>query len=229
MRNVGSREMIGWLAAVLLLAIPQTDARAATIVLDFEGLRDLEQVLNFYNGGTGSFGSSGTNYGIGFSNGALAIIDADAGGSGNFANEPSADTIAFFLSAPSLTMNVASGFTTGFSFYYSSSVQTAINVYDGLNGTGNLLASVLLAAQGTASNGCQLPGDPTGVFNCWNAAGVNFAGTAMSVNFGGAANLTGFDNITLGSATPVIPEPSSTALFLLGFSIVGSKLRRRAC
>ena len=38
-------------------------ANAAIIYLDFEGLRDFEAVGDFYNGGTGSLGSSGTNYG----------------------------------------------------------------------------------------------------------------------------------------------------------------------
>ncbi|MEY3334729.1 MAG: hypothetical protein RLZZ176_3032, partial [Cyanobacteriota bacterium] len=42
-------------------------ANAQTILLDFEGLKDTEQILNFYNGGTGSLGSSGINYGVSFS------------------------------------------------------------------------------------------------------------------------------------------------------------------
>src|SRR5215208_4681796 len=86
----------------LLLGISVTPSSAATIVLDFEGLQDFEQILDFYNGGTGSFGSSGTDYGISFGTSALSIIDEDAGGSGNIANEPSPDTVAFFLSGGDL-------------------------------------------------------------------------------------------------------------------------------
>jgi hypothetical protein len=169
-------------------------AAADVMVLTFEGLQDEEPISDFYNGGTGGAGSGpGPNFGIGFGLDALALIDSDAGGSGNFANEPSPDTIAFFLTGPGVVMNVAAGFEDGFSFFYSSGVVATVDVYDGLNATGNLLASVILAAQGRASEGCLLPGDPTGSFACWDPAGVAFAGIAKSVNFGGAADLSGFD------------------------------------
>src|SRR5690242_20191664 len=105
-----------WAAVVGSLLFLAGQARAAVVVLDFEGLQNLEAVNNFYNGGTGGNGSGpGTNYGIEFSTNSLAIIDADAGGSGNFGHEPSPDTILFFLSGGAATMNVAAGFDTGFS------------------------------------------------------------------------------------------------------------------
>jgi len=44
-------------------------------------------------------------------------------------------------------MDVAAGFTTGFSFYYSSADAGSVDVYSGLDGTGTLLASVPLVAQ----------------------------------------------------------------------------------
>ena len=157
-------------------------------VLDFEGLKDQEDILDFYNGGTGSQGSSGTNFGIGFAAGALALIDADDGGGGNFANEPSANTIAFFLGQAQLTMNVFAGFSTGFSFFYTSSTVASVTVYAGLNATGAILGVLNLAAQHTGNN---CTGDPTGTFCNWTAVGVAFAGTARSVDFSGTANQTG--------------------------------------
>ena len=55
-------------------------ANASATVLDFEGLGNFEAVSNFYNGGTGGFGSGpGPNLGAVFSLDALALIDADAG------------------------------------------------------------------------------------------------------------------------------------------------------
>ena len=49
---------------------------ADNIVLDFEGLQNNEKVENFYNGGTGSEGSTkGYNYNVTFSGNTLAIID----------------------------------------------------------------------------------------------------------------------------------------------------------
>jgi hypothetical protein len=173
--------------------------QGGSVVLTFEGLGDQEPVNEFYNGGTGGSGSGpGANYGVSFSTNSLSIIDADSGGSGNFGGEPSPDTILFFLTGAAATMNVPGGFTTGFSFYYSAiSSPGVIRVYDGLNATGNLLATLDLPL--TPNNGAP---DPTGAFSPLLPIGVTFTGTAMSVDFGGTVNQVGFDNITLGSGTP---------------------------
>lgn len=168
------------------------------IVLDFEGLGNNDNVNNFYNGGTSSQGYSGTNYGVEFGV-ALALIDSDAGGGGNFANEPSASTIMFFTSASQAYMNVAAGFTTGFSFYYSSATSAgSVSVYDGVNGTGNLLGTVNLALN--YNTNCT--GDPTGTYCNWDPIAVAFEGIAKSVVFSGSAGFIGFDDVTFGSTTP---------------------------
>lgn len=218
-----------WLSLGLvtaLLAVTQLAATAASpIVLTFEGLQDLEPVLNYYNGGLGGFGSGpGPNYGITFGADALAVIDADAGGSGNFGGEPSPDTIVFFLTGPGVIMNVPAGFTTGFSFYYSSPFYTGVvDIYDGLDATGTLLASITLPT--TPDNGAP---DPTGRYSPFVPYGVAFSGVAKSVNFSGVANYIGFDNITLGSQTPggVIPEPTTIVLFAGGLGAVLGARRR---
>jgi PEP-CTERM motif len=187
----------------------------ATDVLTFEGIPNQTPVGTFY----------APNYV--FSPATLALVDSDAGGTGSFANEPSPNTIMFFLNANNAVLNATNGFTTGFSFFYSSSTAATINVYDAPNATGNILASLNLAAQGF--NNCV--GDPTGRFCNWTPIGVNFAGTAFSIGFGGTANQTGFDNITFGSATPGtgdLPEPATWAMMIVGFGAVGSALRRRA-
>jgi hypothetical protein len=208
---------------IALASIGMGKAEAATIVLDFERVGDLNPVGSFYN-------TAPQDYDITFSPNALGIVDADAGGSGNFGGEPSPDTVLFFLNGPAATMNVLNGFTTGFSFFYSAINQAGfINVYDGLNATGSILATLNLPT--TPFNGAP---DPTGAFSPFVPIGVAFSGIAKSIDFGGTVNQIAFDNITLGSATPVgsgdsqsVPEPASM-LGLLGLGAFGvTSLRKR--
>ncbi len=209
-----------------LLAALAAPGRAA-IVLTFEGLKNQEPVENFYNGGAGGLGSIGPNLGVVFNANALAIIDADAGGGGNFGGEPSPDTALFFLSGTAI-LNYAAGFDTGFSFYYTAINQPgSINVYDGIDGTGNLLATLALPL--TPSNGAP---DPTGQFSPFLPIGVAFDGTARSIDFGGTVNQIAFDNITFGSATPgngngEVPEPSTWTMVAGGALALLLSRRRR--
>jgi hypothetical protein len=218
--------LMGLMAAMALLAT-QMVSSASVVTLTSEGLQDLEPILNFYDGGLGGFGTGpGPSYGIQFTSDSLAIIASDSGGTGNFtgALAPSPHTLAFFLSGAGDTMNVAAGFTTGFSFYYTSPFNTGtVSVWDGLNGTGTLLASLTL---GTTTDTSGTTGHP---YDDWHAQGVTFSGAAQSVIFSGVANYIGFDNITLGSETPLpaVPEPSTclaAALLLLPF---GASLIRK--
>jgi len=206
-------------AAAALLSAP---CLAGVVDLTFEGLGDEESIGNYYNGGFGGSGSGpGPNYGITFGSDSLAIISNTAGGTGNFTNAPSGVTIAFFLSGPGDVMNVAAGFTTGFSFFYADQVgfTGSVSVYDGLNGSGSLLASLSLPSTQ----------DP---YNVWVPVGVAFSGTAESVIFGGSANYIGFDNITLGADMPAgsTPEPTTLAGAGVGiaFGLLAFLRRRRA-
>jgi len=189
-------------------------ASASIISLDFEGVGNLNPVGNFYNGG------AGTNYGVEFSGATLGLVNTDAGGTGDFANEPSPKTVMFFLDANKAILNFAAGFDTGFSFFYSSSTAASVNVYDGLNGTGNILATLALASQGF--DNCT--GELSGKYCNFTAVGVEFGGIAKSIDFGGTAGQIGFDNITFGTDTPVVsavPVPAAAWLFgsaLLGFA-----------
>ena len=202
------------LAAVAVAALSlSVQAQAAPIVLTFEGVGDLNPVGNFY-----------ASQGVVFSSDTLALVDRDAGGSGNIANEPSGSTVMFFLNSNNAILDFATGFTTGFSFFYSSAFQASVSVWDGLNGTGNQLGTLNLDAQHDSN--CS--GDPHGQYCNWTPVGVNFNGTAKSINFGGTANYVVFDDITFGSATPgVVPEPGTWALMIGGFGMAGAALRSR--
>ncbi len=192
---------------------------SSIIVLDFEGLGNSDAINDFYNGGTSGSGYSGTDYGVQFSTNALGIIDADAGGSGNFANEPSPSTIMFFLTGIPV-MNVPAGFETGFSFYYTAYQYSGyVEVYDGLDGTGNLLGTANLPATGMGT------GDPGGgQYGNWSIVSVPFTGVAMSVKFGGVENQIGFDDVTFGSTTPGGQVPISNWAIVLVVLLIGTAI-----
>ena len=194
------------LAAVSL--VTASAAHADIITLTFEGIGNQAAVGNYYNGGLG------TNYGVEFVGNALGIIANEAGGTGNFTNAPSMPTVLFWLDGPATIMNVSAGFTDGFATYYSSIDQPgSIGIYDGLNGTGNLLATLSLVGLGTQ-------GTPGAAYDTWAIAGTSFDGIAKSVVFGGTANYIAFDNVTFGSN---IPAPGALALI----AAAGFTARRR--
>lgn len=216
MKNVFSLQHgFASVATVLSLTcslICSTVASAAPMMMTFEGLQDFEYLTDFYNGGYGGNGSGpGPNYGVVFSSSVYASIDADDGGSGNFGGEPSPRTAVSFQQNGGGMMNVASGFGGQLSFYYSNpNGASTVYIYDGLNGTGGLLASLFLPV--TPYQG-QL--DPTGNLSPFLLASVSFAGLAKSVDFGALAHRAYVDDIVIGS----IPEPSTVALLALGMPI----------
>jgi hypothetical protein len=204
---------VAWILVALMLIGAAGSASASVTVLTFEGMQDLEPILNYYNGGLGGLGSGpGPNYGITFGADSLAL------NSGNYSNNPSPPGTAFFLTGPGDIMNVLGGFDTGFSFFYSAAgIPGSVTVYDGFDGTGTILATLFLPVTPT------LPPFDTD-FNNWQPIGVAFAGIAKSVNFSGVANQIGFDNITLGSETPSgsVPEPTTIVIWsLLGGCALG--------
>ncbi len=230
MKNSLARVALRTVAAAA--ALVAFSANAAVDVLDFSGLQNNEAVLSYYSGGTGSLGSTGgPNYGIVFGSDTIACGSQLQGGSCNTAEIPGGPgaKIVYFLTGPGDVMNVAGGFDTGFSFFYSATGFTgAVTVYDGLNGTGNVLATLNLSLTPAAGDpGCQ------GESYCpFEAAGVTFAGTARSVNFSGTANYIGFADITIGSSSagglPAVPEPANIGLMMAGLAVVAGVARRRS-
>ena len=142
--------------------------------IDFEGVGDLAQIPVF-DGIT--------------SPGWLGIIDADSGGSGNFAQEPSPQTIAFWLGGnPGSRDIVMTNPASKIDFFYSSFVSVTMQALDE---KGNLLAT---AVGGPNFRGGV--GDPTGDFNRWDPLSVESSGNKIKiVRVSGNTNQTGIDNL----------------------------------
>lgn len=229
------------IALALSAASIASGASASVITLDFEGIAPYPNGSNvviggYYNGGTSSIGTSGTNYGVEFTTDALLLCLNTAGTSCSNTSRgglgiPTSQQGALFFPTANPMMNVAAGFDTGFSFVYSDpfAVGSTVSIFDGLNGTGSLLNSVTL------------PGTPNGACNSTISFGANycpfaayslaFAGVAKSVVFGGPTNRQVFDDFTFGSITVGggggVPEPATWAMLIAGFGVVGAMARRR--
>jgi hypothetical protein len=229
------RVFLGLTSFVALLVV-SSQTYAVPVVLDFEGVNatypstNYAHVQEFYNGGTSNQGTSGTDYGVSFSDNALAIClntpgyvcsNTSRGGQGDPDSQLGA---LFFLSGSETYMNLDTGFDTGFSFYYTAIYQTgSVSVYDDVNGTGNLLATLDLPL--TTSN-CD-PNYNSG-FCPFVSAGIGFSGIAKSVSFAGVANQIVFDDVTFGSVTPnPEPVPAPATIFLMGAGLLGFSLARK--
>jgi hypothetical protein len=208
----------------------QSSAPAGPVTMDFIGLANYEYIQGYYSGETGSMGSGpGPDYGVRYSDDSMAIISAAAGGSGNFTNNPSGSTIMFFLSGSAAVMTLESGFKDGLSLYYcAANTSGSVEIYSGLAGTGDLLATVPLPVT-----------PPTGqtpyTFDNWQFVQVTFGGIARSVAFAGAENQIGFDNVTIFNNDPMaqarpIPTLSEWGMIIMSLILAGSAIwmmRRR--
>jgi hypothetical protein len=233
MFTVVTKKLLPGVALATLSFAVAAPASAAPIMIDFEGVGSGCRVENFYNGGADSCGNVGSvNLGVSFGDYSLALIDADTGlGSGNFANEPTPETILFFLNGSAI-LNYEPGFEEGFSFYYTTFYSATARVWSGLDATGDLLGEIALD-RNFANDNCR--GDPSGDFCHWDIGFLAFADTAMSIDFAGRVGVALFDNITFGSTNPNQPPTPSTpssvpepgVALLLGAGLLGLRVSSR--
>ena len=201
------------LLAAVAAGLLSAPAFSAPITLDFEGATSFASINDFYNGGTDSAGASGSNYEISFGADALALSNDELGP--YFSNAPSAGSVLNPVGS-NAALNSTTGFTGQASFFYSASDAASVNIFSGLDGTGSLLGTFSLFAN--SQHGCS-----DTAFCNWDLASINFDGVAKSIQFGSAAGVAGFDNV---SVTPV-PLPAAAWLMLSGLGGFGLFRRKK--
>lgn len=220
-------------ALIAISAVILPNGAQAAITLNFEDIATYPtdsgvQILEFYNGGTAGNGKSGPNLGVSFTTGAQLLcfdtagVDCSNSSKGGL-GVPGSEKYGMYFSDSNPFMNVADGFDTGFSFAYANpfNALTTVTIFDGLDGSGSILASLSL---GQTTTGACLGADYCPMQN----AALAFTGIGRSVLFGGSVNAQTFDDFTFGSVTVgAIPEPSTWAMMLLGMGFIGASMRRK--
>ena len=212
-------------AAVLSVAVlsAATPAVANTsITLDFEAAPSFASVGALY----AAQGISFTDPALALANDAAGLYFLNANTPGS--SDPLAGTVMFVNSAESsATLNLAvgggqqaiTGFVGQVSFDFASTADAfnLVQVFAGLNGTGQRLAKISLS-ENQLDSGC------TGTAFChWQTVTMSFDGTAQSVVFASNGGTIAYDNISLTA----VPEPQTYVLLLAGLLGVGFVARRR--
>jgi len=204
-----------FLSPLLFFLLSASFASANSVeLLNFNYLKNVQPVGNFYDGGTSN--PAVPNYGVTFSSNFYGLTLQGQGGNGYISPDPTQTPAIFIQGANGTvatgTMNVNGGFSGGINFYFTSPFSVTVKVWSGANGTGTLLATRFLAPNDT-------PNCFQGTLCAWSPQGIGFSGTAGSVTFTGLSNSLGIADITLGQTATAVPEPSS--FYLLATGIVG--------
>lgn len=144
----------------------------------------------------------------------LTLVDADDGGSGRIANEPSSPAVAYFLDpAGSIDFSDPIGY---FAFSYSASSMSlplTVRGWSGLGGTGTLLAEATGSILGASFDGANCSGDPNGEFCLWGTVAVQAPNYDIrSVTIEGVGNQFGIDDLQVCAFGPCEDPASLVAL-----------------
>jgi murein DD-endopeptidase MepM/ murein hydrolase activator NlpD len=159
------------------------------ILVDFEGVGDNFPVGTIYGKVNITFGSSW-----------LGIISIDVGGSGNFTNEPSPVTAAYFLDQNDISIKFNKGVQL-VDFYYSAakvSLPITVSAYDKV---GNLIDRASGNTIGSKADGAQCSGTSVANYCLWDR--IYLASTTNNIHsveiLGAASNYFGIDNFRVAT------------------------------
>ncbi len=162
-------------------------------LIDFEGLPGFTGIGKVDGAVTVTFGPEW-----------LSLVDSDAGGSGNIANEPSPDTIAFQI-GPMTPIELSEGvrFVRVHFVADPSATPVELYAYDGPGAGGNLV-SFDTRSTGGVNPPALCTGDPTGSFCLWDALTVVSATddirSLLAYNL--APGAVGYDDLTWCQGPP---------------------------
>ena len=197
-----TRTIMSYLS-ILLMAVVTVSAE------DFNDLQIGEEVLGYYDGGFGSLGTGpGPNLGVTFTADFVTVAQGVFGPP--FQGEELTSTSGIMDVLPAF-----GGDGGDFSFYYTNlgPDDGLVSLYSGLDGTGSLVTTISLPPTPTFSAASPLEGLP---------------GPFESAIFAGTAGTLVFDNVTFSppGVGPVLPEPSSVSLLLIGLLAVWLSARK---
>ncbi len=109
-----------------------------------------------------------------------AAIDSDAGGSGPFANEPSPDTVTQLPGVPIIDFDQPIREVSLSYSARSAVLPIMLEAWDGLSGTGSVVATATLDQSGWTGDGVPCGGDPGGGYCAWNVASLAVAEDSIS-------------------------------------------------
>lgn len=204
-----------WAADVAAPSPPPPVGSGNLLVYDYLGfdpdptLNEPTAILNYYDAGADGQGIVGPAYGVVHQSNIYRWLDYPAGGLLNCANSPSKDWsilpwdgVAPAPAATTYYISKSAGWTGFVSFAYASTVSITVDVYDGVNATGALLAS---QSFGTTSVIAASPSNQD-----WAQAVVSFSGTAKSVRISCTNIYTIVDSISLGEDAVYGNLPATT-------------------
>lgn len=184
----------------VILRAPATSSSSTTldcVEIDFEGLGN--------NAPIGTIAGSPQIPQVIFGSSWLSIIDVDAGGSGNFANETSPSTTAYFLDQNDISISFDSGAQL-VEFHHSAAARSLPVTISAFDADGNLVDRAIGNTIGTDYDGAACSGDPSGNFCLWDK--VTLASTSNDIRLvtivGTVSNYFGIDNlkICIGKCAP---------------------------